>query len=190
VCGGGSQSRSQTCPVVSGSQTQTVSCPTNSGTQTRTVTCQRNDGTTVADTYCLTAKPAESQSCSRNDCSGTAPASSQSCTRGGGSDCNSGQATSQSCNPQSCYVNFEVYNSKACGGTYCYCGVGGGQCAVPSQSWADLICQARGYTHATSFNTTAGPNGSQCDGNGQNCFNSSNPTCNIVCTDVTCSNYY
>jgi parallel beta-helix repeat protein len=40
------------------------------GVQSRTVTCKRDDGVSVADSYCTTAKPLASQSCSAVACSG------------------------------------------------------------------------------------------------------------------------
>jgi hypothetical protein len=142
TCGGGTQTRSQTCPVVGGTQTQTVTCPVNSGTETQTVQCQRSDSVIVADTFCNAgSKPPTSQSCTRGggtDCSGTQPASSQACTRGGGSDCNSAQATSQSCNTNPCCSGTSV-------GGYCwYLGGGGTSC--------DSLCSGHG---GNSAGTTA-----------------------------------
>lgn len=46
----------------------TVSC--GSGTQTQTVTCQGSTDIVVADSYCLTTKPAVSQSCNTQSCGG------------------------------------------------------------------------------------------------------------------------
>ncbi|WP_347356872.1 Ig-like domain-containing protein [Bdellovibrio sp.] len=134
-CGGGTQSRTQTCPVANGTQTRTVTCPTTSGAQTRTVTCQRNDGTPVTDSYCLTAKPATSQSCSRNDCPTPAPANSQACSRGGGADCHSPQATSQACNTQACCTAANNSSNMCAGYTYCgACGAAAGTCASGSSN--------------------------------------------------------
>ena len=133
ACGGGTQSRTQSCPVVGGNQFRTVSCPISSGLEYRTVQCQRNDSVIVADSFCVTAKPALSQSCSRNDCAGAAPSTSQTCSRGGGSDCNSAQATSQSCNTQTCatmHAGLPVvgtFYSPWCPGT----AVDGGACIIP-----------------------------------------------------------
>ncbi len=105
TCGGGTRTRSQSCPIANGSQTRSVTCPVTSGSQARTVTCRRDDGTTVSDSFCDSGtRPPEVQSCTRNDCVGAAPSSTQACSRGGGSDCHSPQATSQSCNTQSCYT--------------------------------------------------------------------------------------
>jgi hypothetical protein len=133
-CGGGTQSRSQTCPVVWGTQTRTVICPVVSGTQTQTVTCQRNDGTTVSDSYCdAGTQPATSQSCSRGggtDCVGGAPANSQSCSRGGGSDCSGAQATVQSCNTQAC-TTWHMEPATWDPGVYCMGITNGASCNMP-----------------------------------------------------------
>ena len=110
-----------------GTQTRTNSCPATNGTQTRSVTCLRSDGASRADSYCAAVKPATSQSCT-GSC-GTQPATSQSCNTqscctpsnqvtsygscsascGGGTrtvywsdGCGSTWTTSQSCNTQAC----------------------------------------------------------------------------------------
>lgn len=117
TCGGGWQTRTETCSVVTGSQSRSVTCPVSTGTETRAVQCQRNDSNIVADTYCdAPSKPATTQSCSRGggtDCAGAAPAASQSCSRGGGTDCNSQQVAGQSCNTQACCAGTVV-------GGYCW----------------------------------------------------------------------
>ncbi|WP_415062910.1 Ig-like domain-containing protein [Bdellovibrio sp.] len=132
-CGGGLRYRTETCPVVSGTQTRSVSCVATNGTQTRTVWCERNDGVTVAESFCLSAKPNDSQACTRTDCPTPTPDSSQSCPRGGGTDCNSKMATSEACNTQACCTAANNTSNMCAGYTYCGgCGSAGGTCASGS----------------------------------------------------------
>ena len=187
TCGGGTQSRSQTCPVVGGTQTQTVTCPVNSGTQTQTVQCQRSDSVIVADTFCNAGtKPATSQSCTRGggtDCSGTQPPSSQACTRGGGSDCNSAQATSQSCNTNPCCSGASV-------GGYCwYFGGGGVSCDSLCASHGGNTAGTAAYAGASAGNCAAvlgafgqgGPTSSACAA-GYGCWVNSVSSGSYFCT--------
>jgi hypothetical protein len=148
-CGGGTQTRTQSCPVVHGTQTQSVSCPVSNGTQTRTVQCQRGDGAIVDDSYCNAgSKPVVSQACSRNDCAGTAPPTSRACSRGGGSDCRSPQATSRACNTQAC-----VTCSGLSRGGYCWYIGGNGQSC-------NTVCTSRGGVNAAGIINYVGSSGS------------------------------
>jgi hypothetical protein len=134
TCGGGTQTRTQTCPVVTGTQTQTVTCPVNTGTETQTVQCQRTDGAIVADTFCdAGTKPPTSEACTRGggtDCFGTKPATSQSCSRGGGSDCSGAQSTVQSCNTQAC-TTWHLETPTWDPGVYCMGITNGASCSTP-----------------------------------------------------------
>lgn len=152
-CGGGVQYRNQYCPVVGGINSRSVWCPTNSGTETRTVWCQRNDGVTVADGLCGGGRPADSQTCSRNDCPGGAPASTMACSRGGGGDCHSAQATSNSCNTHSCGGTWVSTGGYIISGTTCDigqvaagpCPSLGARCAIDWNGWGlaaeEYVCQ-------------------------------------------------
>ena len=154
-CGPGTMYRTESCNYVYGTQSRTVSCPTNSGTETRTVQCQRNDGVIVADGFCLTAKPAGSEACSRNDCPGGAPANSQGCSRGGGSDCNSAQATSAGCNPGSCTGTWVLIGSSPAGADCSNYTSYNGCCGTFAGAYSGWTC----YVRPTVCNSSDGKGG-------------------------------
>lgn len=71
------------CSVTCGGGTQTRinSCVNTQGTRARSVTCKGSDGKTVADSNCKGAKPATSETCNK-DCTGLSqPATTMACNK-------------------------------------------------------------------------------------------------------------
>jgi hypothetical protein len=115
-----SRSSPSTCSATCWWWTQTISCTWWSGTQKRTVQCIRStDNVEVGDSYCTTAKPETSQSCSGNPW-GT---------------------ESQDCNTQGCEASLGRCNNNVRFTHY-------GYCDYPNTiTFCQSLCTGEGYKY-------------------------------------------